>query len=164
MKNKTLLFLILIPFLAFKCTSTKNATKEKTDFPFEIIFNENVNINDNFSATVRNISNKDVKILHPHLKYIEVKEENSWRRIRIVLCPCDANCDAPPKEKILKTNEIHKIKWDLVESWCEVNKGTNIKELHKTLPTLGEYRFSVRFIINETEEKTITKEFKLNKS
>lgn len=161
MKSTKILLLFIIPFLAFKCSTTKSVKKEKTDYPLEISYQEEIKTNGSFETIIKNISDTEVALMYPHIKNIDINEKDMWRRVKIILCPCGANCEPPPKEKTLKPGEIHKVKWNLRESWCELNEETKIKEEVKEDPKIGEYRITVRYKANENEEKSIVKHFKI---
>lgn len=114
----------------------------------------------NFEAI--NNTKSPITIFNPWQKRIEKFENNAWRKVKIIMCPCSADCNAPPKTLVLNPKEKHNYDWNLKEGWCGNKQQNGIIETVENVSDIGLYRISIDY---GTEEKrqTIIKEFKIIK-
>lgn len=108
-----------------------------------------------------NGSDDRIIVYNPAIKNIERLEGKEWRKVRILYCPCGANCEPPPETKVLIPDEKHILRWNLTESWCGEMQENNIPKTERIDPTPGLYRIKVRYSTSEGPKKTIWKEFKI---
>jgi len=110
-----------------------------------------------------NNSTAPITVFGPWQKRIEKFENESWRRVKIIACPCGADCNAPPRTLILKPTEKHPYDWNLMEGWCGKVKDNGIPQTIESISVEGLYRLSVDYSFDGTNRLTITKEFKIIK-
>jgi len=138
-------------------TSKKN---EEIDSSFNIEFKKELTFQDLFVFTISNNSVDTLTILNPAIAYIEKLENETWRRVRIIYCPCGANCIPPPKVKQLLKGQNHKYKWNLKESWCGEKQENGIPETIEKDFQEGIYRIKIEYVFKR-ETKKIEKQFKI---
>ena len=102
-----------------------------------------------------------ITIFGPWFKNIEKYENGSWLKVKIILCPCGADCSAPPKTLVLNPTEKHKYDWNLMEGWCGKIQANGIPEIIENLSSEGLYRILIDYSIDGTNRLTISKEFKI---
>ncbi len=102
-----------------------------------------------------------ITIFGPWQKIIEKFENQSWRRVKYIACPCGAACNAPPRTLVLNPTEKHNYDWNLMEGWCGKIKANGAPESIENLSSEGLYRITVDYSIDGTNRLTITKEFKI---
>lgn len=110
-----------------------------------------------------NNSTAPITVFGPWQKRIEKFENESWKRVKIIACPCGADCNAPPRTLILKPTEKHPYDWNLMEGWCGKVMDNGIPQTIESISAEGLYRLSVDYSIDGTNRLTITKEFKIIK-
>jgi hypothetical protein len=125
-----------------------------TDYKKEVVSEET------FVFNITNNSDDTLTILSPSVAFIEKLDGEVWKRIRILYCPCGANCIAPPKEKMLSNGQNHEYKWNLKESWCGEEQENGIPETIVKSPQCGIYRIKVDYILKGKKEQ-IVKQFEL---
>lgn len=138
-------------------TSVKN---KNTDSPFTIDFKKELVSGDIFIFSIKNNSDDTLTILSPSIARIEKFENEIWRRVKIVYCPCGANCIAPPKEKKLSKGQSHNYRWNLKESWCGEKQENGIPETIVINPQVGIYRILIDYTFKGKTEKII-KQFEI---
>ncbi len=138
-------------------TSEKN---EEIDSFLKIEFKKELTSGDTFIFNVTNNSDDTLTILSPSVAFIEKLESKEWRRVKILYCPCGANCIAPPKEKILSIGQSHNYKWNLKESWCGEKQENGIPEIIEKEPQEGIYRIKVDYVYKGESEELI-KQFEI---
>lgn len=150
-----LLFLTYCKSVDKSVTSTVQLNTEIV----EILFPDTLSIGENFRATVTNVSTDTVFIHQPELKHFEKSEEPNWRRIKIIQCPCGANCEPSPELKKLAPGEKHFIDWNVKESWCGKMMENGIPETIEIQAKPGNYRFTVTYSLENAGKEKIRKEF-----
>lgn len=161
MIKRNVIFSIVLVLLS--CNTQKfNAVSNDLEANSTIIvdFNEDVKLTDTFILNIKNNSDDNLTIVSPAVAIIEKFEENTWRRVRILYCPCGANCIPPPKEKHLKKGQNHEYKWNLKESWCGEKQENGIPETIEKEPQTGLYRIRVNYVF-KGESKKIEKQFEI---
>ncbi|HCT30740.1 MAG TPA: hypothetical protein DIW31_08385 [Bacteroidales bacterium] len=171
MNIKTLLKgYLFIPLICLQlltgCKNTKsiasiNQEPEKIN-AFTIVGASEIKVGSVAYFEVINNTNSPITIYSPWLKRIEKFENNSWRKVKIISCPCGADCNAPPKTLTLNPSEKHKYDWNLKEGWCGKQLQNGIPETIENNSEIGLYRISIDYG-TEKDKKTIIKEFKIIK-
>ena len=96
---------------------------------------------------VHNISERDTLTLYqPRNLKIQKKQENQWRRVRTLYCPCGASCPAPPERVSVLPGSTYTYRWDQKEEWCGEMNQQGIPEMHTQFPGPGRYRIVVQYI------------------
>ena len=134
----SLLFLFLL-----SCSSESKISNVDVKESYSISYSTDVYIDSTFSLTLVNNSLDSLIVFSPSLKKIEKYENNKWRKVKILHCPCNANCIKPPSQKRLGKGEKYKINWNLIESWCGEKDKQGIKPLFEEKSTLGLYRAKI---------------------
>lgn len=166
LKAKNVAILLLCLQISTGCKTHKaavNLNQEPEKYnSFQISGPSEVKIGSVASFEAINNTNSPLTIFNPWQKRIEKFENNAWRKVKIIMCPCSADCNAPPKTLVLKPNEKHNYDWNLKEGWCGNMQQNGILETVEITSDTGLYRLSIDY---GTEEKrqTIIKEFKIIK-
>lgn len=160
-------FIILIFFQVFLgCKSTKHVIEkspvEENDITFKILGPNEIKIGAVAYLEVINNTQSPITIYNPWQKRIEKFENNSWRRVKIISCPCGADCNAPPKTLVLNPKEKHSYDWNLKEGWCGKQQQNGIPETIENYSEEGLYRLVVEYSSGEITQ-TIIHEFKIIK-
>jgi len=162
LKGRVSIFLLLCILFSTGCKSTKNSviTKQEPEKPstFQIVGATEVKIGTVAFFEVVNNTNSPVTINHPWQKRIEKFENNAWRRVKIISCPCGADCNAPPKTLVLNPKEKHKLDWNLKEGYCGKPEPNGIPATIENNSEPGLYRLMVDYGTGE-KIQTIIKEF-----
>jgi len=109
--------LILISFI-LACKSSKELNKPHASFAKKMVELKSLNeVKQGGSIEFEFVNNskKTIIVVQPSKKNIEKFENNIWRRVRILYCPCGADCTPLPKVKYLEPDEKHKYNWKLIE-------------------------------------------------
>lgn len=160
MMIKTYGLSIFFALFFFSCKPAKELTKELEKETYEINYTEKVNINSNFSLSILNHSNDSIIILNPYIKNFEKFENSAWRKVRILHCPCNANCVKPPSKITIGKGQDYKVIWNLMEGWCGEKDKYGIKPTIENILEEGIYRIKFE-IIFKGNEKVLYKEFKI---
>ncbi len=164
MINRLSLFLVVMTLISCKTQEiTTSVNNKNSDSPFTINFKQEIVIGDTYIFNITNNSDDTLIILSPSVARIEKFENNEWRRVKILYCPCGANCIAPPKEKNLLKGQSHKYRWNLKESWCGEKQENGIPETIVKDPLEGIYRIYVDYIFKGKREK-IVRQFEVKKN
>jgi hypothetical protein len=163
MKNYFILICILIPFLS--CLNQKKIV-ESNKIPIkvqeiELKLAKEVKQGSVILIEVVNHSEIPITVYGPAVKMIEKFENGDWRRVRILICPCGANCIAPPQTLILQPNEKYEFDWNLMEGWCDKKLENGIPKTIENSSTEGLYRVLLDYSIDGTNRQTITNEFNI---
>jgi len=110
--------------------------------------------------SVKNMYSEPINILNPKKLIIEQFEDNNWLNLKILICPCDAPCNAPEEKKLLTSNQSYSFLWNKKESWCGNRTPQGIRETIEKIATSGLYRIKVTFVRND-EPIEIYKEFEI---
>ena len=161
MKNRLLLLIIVMALTSCKTKEiVTSENKREANNSFFIDYKKELVSLDTFVFNIVNNSDDTLTILHPSVAFIEKLEGEVWRKMKILYCPCGANCIAPPKEKRLSNGQNHKYKWNLKESWCGEKQENGIPETIEKNPQYGIYRIKVDFIF-KGEKDQIVKQFEI---
>ncbi len=162
--NKSLIILYLLPLLAYcsnqqKIVIANQLTKLNDTIEFRV--EKEIKFANTTTFEFINNSKKPITIFGPWLKNIEKFESGNWRKVRILNCPCGANCIAPPKILILQSLEKHIVNWNLLESWCDKNQKNEMPLTIVKQSSTGLYRISTDYSIDGIERMRLTKEFNI---
>lgn len=155
-------FAVLISFVLLVncCTSVKKINNTKEINSLNYLFNNEVKLGEIFEIKLKNQSEDTIIIHNPYLKSIERYENNEWRKLRILLCPCNANCTKPPAYMNLTQDKEYSIRWDLNEQWCLPKDKKGFKETITKKAVVGRYRVKLDLTLNNKRE-IVYKEFKI---
>ena len=161
MVKKCLVFLILVFCIA--CTSTQNTSQSEKQKNVSVIINDGKKIHqgEKIEFIVSNINKSSILIFNPEKLFIERKQNNLWKKLQILYCPCDAPCKAPKDKQFLSTNNTLNILWDQRESWCGPKTNEQIRESIYQFVDKGEYRFRIDYQIDEGKQIMYYKYFKI---
>lgn len=160
MKHKFLPILAICIFI-ISCKSKQETISIDLKGPVEISMPKNIKLNSNLNATIVVNEEAGIFLFDPMLTRIEKFENNTWNKLRILHCPCGANCEPPPRFKKLSKGEIWEVKWNLKESWCKKNTKNAIPETIEKKAAIGKYRVVIYYGYNQTERIKYTKEFQI---
>jgi len=161
-KFKAIILLFFILLFLTHCKSVDKIVDTENNVNHEILqilYPDTLFLAENFHASIVNISTDTIIIYLPDLKQFEKAEGQSWRKVKIVQCPCGANCEPSPKTKKLNPGEKHFIDWNVQESWCGNLLKNGIPETIEIKAKPGNYRFSVTYSSPNTEKGKTVKEF-----
>ena len=117
--------------------------------------------NKNIQFTIKNISSEVISIFGLGKLNIEKYEDNSWKKLRILPCPCDAPCHAGNEMEQLLTGEIFIVVWNMEESWCGEKNELGIKKTVKQKVEEGIYRIRILYGTNNKSKNILYKEFEI---
>jgi len=162
--KKSLIIICFLPFLVH-CVHRQKAViasqLPKVNDTIEFRVEKEIKYANTATFEFINKSKNPITIFGPWLKKIEKFESGNWRKVRILNCPCGANCIAPPKILILQSLEKHIVNWNLLESWCDKNKKNEIPLTIEKQSSTGLYRISTDYSIDGIERMRLTKEFNI---
>lgn len=111
--------------------------------------------------SVKNGLDEPINLLNPRKLNIYKYEDNNWRSLKILICPCDAPCNAPEAKKLLSVNESYSFSWNKKESWCGNRTPHGIRETNESEVIAGLYKIILTLEKND-ETIEISKEFEIN--
>ncbi|MBU8892304.1 MAG: hypothetical protein KOO66_05965 [Bacteroidales bacterium] len=162
MKNSILL--ILIVFIIISCKTQEkiktSIVNQNDESPFILDYSKEIISGKIFYFIVKNNSDDTLTILSPSVARIEKRENDNWRRVKIIYCPCGANCIAPPKKLNLIKDQSHKYSWNLLESWCGDIQENGMPETIKHSSESGLYRIKIEYNFKNKSD-IIIKEFEI---
>jgi len=157
--RKIVIYLVLLG-IGFSGCKSKNI-KNKNDI-IKIEVNDRYKIGETINIKIINISKAALTLYNPTELNFQRKTEGKWKHLRILPCPCDAPCQAPPEKLEMPSKKAQKLTWQQKESYCGTKKvANNVRETIYKQVEKGTYRFVVKYKQNEKEE-TIYKEFIIN--
>jgi len=164
--RKTFVIIFFISIL-FSCNTPKSLTQttsnDSTENFIQINLHESFKIGETVGIEIINITDKPLTLFNPTETYIEILEGTQWRRLKILNCPCDAPCNAPPEEMNLLPLKSNLLKWDQKERWCgEKIEQADIRQTIVKEAIAGLYRIRIHFKLKEdNEQKRVYKEFSI---
>jgi hypothetical protein len=161
--RRILFYLLLLTFSLFACKSKdiqSNLNLEKRNYlRIDRKFNNNLGVGIDFKIT--NISNDKLVLYYPTRKHIQKKVEGKWINMKILDCPCDAPCKAPPDKMELESGEFITLNWNQKQSYCGTKKIAKfVRETIYINVEKGLFRLVVAYKVNNLEKK-IYSEFKI---
>lgn len=163
--KKTLIILISLQLL-LGCKSSKNVIDKgqiaEKNNAFSIVGPNEIKIGTIAYFEVINNTLSPITLYSPWQQRIEKFENNAWRRVKIISCPCGADCNAPPKTLVLNPNEKHKLDWNLKEGYCAKPEPNGIPATIESYSEVGLYRISIDYGTDE-KRQVLTKEFQIVK-
>jgi hypothetical protein len=143
--------LLSISLLIFVSISSCNSTKSlkgqiavQNDF-LKVNVAKTYQLGENILFELTNISTEKLIVYSPTKPILQKMEENGWRNIRILNCPCDAPCQAPPEKMNLAKGKTIKIKWNQKESYCGKKTDAGIRETISKSPGKGKISSGNKF-------------------
>ena len=153
--------IVYFGIILFACNSPKQLTTKIQKETIELIVPQEVKKGTSISFEIKNNTSEGLIIHRPEIKNIQKLENGSWRKIRILYCPCGANCIPPPKTKLLKPNEKLEYTWNLLESWCDKKVKNKIPKTIEQKSPVGLYRISITYSPDGTNKMKKIKEFSI---
>lgn len=154
---KKILFFLLAILLG--CKSIETTTNNTNVSGIEIVYKGS---NEFVEFTLKNLSDKEIKLVKRNTLDIEMLEGESWRKIKILPCPCDAPCREINNEIVINPNDDYEVSWNMLESWCGKRKENEfVRETIYQKVEKGKYR--IQFVLKKDKEiLTVEKEFNIN--
>jgi len=149
--------LLALGFNSCKTKNIKTSIINKTEF-IEIGIKKRFSLNETVKIKITNISGKNLVLYEPTKTNIEKKTNDKWKKLRILYCPCDAPCNAPPEKLDLPNGKEINLSWNQKESYCGKITDSGIRETVRKEVNKGAYRLVVMYKLNN-ERNTIYKEF-----
>ncbi len=118
--------------------------------------------NDNIQFILKNTAEQPIFIYQLGRLNIEKYDQDTWKKLRILPCPCDAPCHAGREMEQLSAGETFILLWNREESWCGEKKEGNVRETIKQQVENGKYRIVVDFTADNETRKSFYKEFLIN--
>ena len=162
--KKTLFYmtLLILSFSSCKSKDIKNNDNLSKNDQIQIEIKANYSLGENISIKITNISQNKIILYNPTKKNIQKKVDGIWKNLRILPCPCDAPCKAPPEKIDFPSNQDINLRWNQKESYCGKKiADAKIRETIYKNVDKGIYRYTVVYQTNN-QKKTIYKEFKIN--
>ncbi|MBN2756243.1 MAG: hypothetical protein JXR51_03625 [Bacteroidales bacterium] len=152
---KLIIFLIISAITLNSCTSVKQNKNSKY---LDVDIKKTYSIGEAIKIRVKNISDENIIIYSPTKPNLQQKENKIWKNLRILNCPCDAPCMAPPEKIELTVNNEITLTWDQKESFCGKIADAGIRETIYKKAEKGSYRIIINYKIYN-ENMNVTKEF-----
>ncbi len=159
--------LLSISLVVFVCISSCNSTKSlkgqevaKNNF-LKVKVAKSYPLGETISFEIVNISQENLEVYSPTKPSIQKMEENGWRTVRILNCPCDAPCKAPPEKMNLIAGNTIKLRWNQKETYCGKRNDAGIRETISKNPGKGKYRLEIIYMVNNKSDK-VYNEFSIN--
>ncbi len=161
---RVILVLFFSASLLVACKNSKpiaKSNKIENKSKIELNVPKEVKQNGHISFEFANSTFNEVTVHAPAFKHIERQESGKWIKVKILYCPCGADCIPPPKTKTLKPGETHKYSWNLTESWCDKKKTNNIQKTIERKSTIGIYRTTLYYSLDGIQQEKLIKEFNI---
>lgn len=126
-----------------------------------LIVNKEVKQGNTADFSFINNTGKKIIIHNPAFKNIEKFENGVWRKVKIIYCPCGADCIPPPKAKIILPDQKHEYSWNLIESWCDKRKKENNKATVEKMSIPGNYRTTINYSLDSINQIKLVREFSI---
>lgn len=154
---------MLISIIACK-SNEKIETKQQEinrNIPLLVNIPSEIKLGENLHFDIYTNLDSSVILFDPMLLRIEKFDQGKWKQVRILHCPCGANCIPPPREKLLKKDEKWPMSWNLMESWCEKENSESIPKTIENPVKPGKYRTVLYYSYKSQERIKLTKEFQI---
>ncbi|MDF1550570.1 MAG: hypothetical protein P1P88_22300 [Bacteroidales bacterium] len=160
---KKFFFILCSVWFLGACSLTKPvASSEKiSDNNPELVVNKEVKQGSTADFSFTNNTGEKIIIHGPAFKNIEKFENNVWRKVKIIYCPCGADCIPPPKTKMLLPGQKHDYSWNLMESWCDKRKKNKNNATVETISLPGLYRIAIHYSLDSINQIKIEREFSI---
>jgi len=158
-------FIVSVAFLlsltTCKTLSSQKDPIEKNENQLQVTIAQNYSKGDTINIELTNLSGKTLLLYSPSKPKIEKLEQDNWKTIKILNCPCDAPCNAPPDKIELAVNKKTSWHWDQKESYCGKRDKAGIRETIKKEAEKGKYRLVTTYQIGG-QIKVLYNEFNIN--
>lgn len=158
-KNLLILFLLLLS----GCSATREAgVATNTSYhKLKIEARDEYSKGQVVELRVHNTSENDTLILYkPRNLKVQKKQENQWRGVRTLYCPCGASCPAPPERVAVLPGSAYTYRWDQKEQWCGEMNQQGLPKMHSQFPGLGQYRIAIRYVAAQDQSiRSVYKSF-----
>ena len=152
---------LLLGLIACKSTKSQQSKLVEQKGLLKIEISKNHALGETVNIQVLNTSSENLVLYGPTKPKIQKNEQNKWRTIRILDCPCDAPCNAPPEKIDFPINKKISLRWDQKESYCGKRDEAGIRETISVDAGAGEYRLVTSYK-HGTEKKVVYNEFTIN--
>lgn len=156
-------FILLI--ISISCSKKPIQTTSNTNGEVKIPINvliENETSSGNILFVIENKSEGDLLFFNHKNIILEVLENENWRRLRILDCPCGASCAKPAEFIELERNGKYNFRWDKTETWCGKRNEQGIPETKTTIAPKGQYRIGIIYGTTPKNRRTYYQEFTIN--
>ena len=158
-KNLLILFLLILS----GCSATREAgVAAKTSYDnLKIEARNEYSKGQVVELRVHNTSKNDTLILYKPLNMkVQKKQEDQWKRVRTLYCPCGASCPAPPERVSVLPGSAYTYRWDQKEQWCGEMNQQGIPEMHSKFSGPGQYRIAIRYVSAQNQNiRSVYKSF-----
>jgi len=158
MKNLLIILMLFVVGCATKQQTPSTQISENKPSIIEISLIEGESI----SFTIKNTTTESVYIYQPQRLHIEKLNNGSWEKLRILLCPCDAPCNAPTEKEELTAGESFNLSWNKEESWCGKERINNVRNTVRRSVEKGNYRIRINILTDNRKTNPIYREFTIN--
>ena len=154
--------LIIILVLSAACSTKQQVSKSEVSDNNPSIIEISLIEGENISFIIKNTTMESVYIYQPEKLHIEKFNNNSWEKLRILPCPCDAPCNAPTEKEELAAGESFNLSWNKEESWCGKERINNVRNTVRQSVEKGNYRIRINILTDNRKINPIYKEFTIN--
>lgn len=162
MMKKLILFLTLLSI--FGCVSNKKSKSkvvENTNVD-KITVTTNISFPDStIQFYIANNTNQTILLYNAMQLDIEMNNNGTWEKLRILPCPCGAPCARPAEFTEIATGNQFLLSWNMEESWCGKKNEKGIAETIKSKVKPNLYRIMILYSENQKEKIVFYKEFNL---
>jgi len=153
--KQILTFSILLLFIVSCKSSDKIGTKKlNNEIEIDIIKSET-----EIFFTIKNNSQDTIILHNPKKINIQHFENNEWKNLRILICPCDAPCNAPEEFTEILPENSYSFSWNKEESWCGERTEFKIRKTETAKVPSGHYRINVLWFKDKEKINELYKEF-----
>lgn len=155
------MFLLSLGIIACKTSKIDNENKTEKNAHLQVNLKKQYALAEKINIKIKNISGNQLVLYNPTKKNFQKKTEQGWTNLRILHCPCDAPCKAPPERMNVANQKELELSWNQKESFCGKMTDVGIRETIYKKVEKGTYRFAITYKDGK-ENNTVYKEFKIN--
>jgi len=161
MKNTQIFIFILVALYVYSCKSINKTASSENKQNIENLKIE-VEIGEQVNFRITNLSNEKIKLYQPFELKIEKFEDNSWKQLKILPCPCDAPCNASEESIEIIPKGSFNLTWNKKESWCGKQRIEGIRNTEYVQAENGKYRIKLQILKPDNSIRYQYKKFELN--
>ena len=155
MKNLSIILIILL----VGCTTKQQVSYTKFESKESLVIEAKIVENNKIVFSISNNTSESLNIYQPQKLNIEMLVNDSWEKLRILPCPCDAPCNASIEKEVLAAEASFNLNWNKEESWCGLKRVNNVRETIKKTVGKGTYRIKINILNESTTIKAFYHEF-----
>lgn len=149
--------LLVLLFLISGCKSSQMISVNDNTDPVSI---DLTIMDESITFSLYNNTLSQLEILNPQKLSIYHFENNNWQKLKILICPCDAPCNAPDENIKIDSKQNYSVQWNKKESWCGEKTFHGPRETIYSAPSSGKYK--IVFVYKQNgKTNEILKEFEL---